>query len=264
MFRTSLRLVGFVLVVGIAANLNAGFIENWDTEGYSDEDPLKSPWVDAQSTSSTLPTVARDMSSMALSGSNCVTHMGGTFDESAASRPTYVGLSDTNVQAIASFRSEVGGLWDDCLFALSPSATAGDDRWRSIPGSLALMWTPAYGVDTYYCDGTGTTTIVHSTAARDGVGTDYVQFRMSMPYASGAQTATVDWRQLSSGTWTSWSPVGTIGLDDRFRATNFGMMFYCTLWGDDMSVSSVPEPSSLVMMAGGLVGLLAYAWRKQK
>ncbi len=33
---------------------------------------------------------------------------------------------------------------------------------------------------------------------------------------------------------------------------------------DNFKVSSVPEPSTLAMLSAGLLGLLAYAWRKQK
>lgn len=33
---------------------------------------------------------------------------------------------------------------------------------------------------------------------------------------------------------------------------------------DDIRIDQVPEPSTLVLLAGGLLGLLAYAWRKRK
>jgi hypothetical protein len=37
-----------------------------------------------------------------------------------------------------------------------------------------------------------------------------------------------------------------------------------TLGIDNFAVSQVPEPASLMLAAMGLVGLLAYAWRKQR
>ena len=36
------------------------------------------------------------------------------------------------------------------------------------------------------------------------------------------------------------------------------------LMGDTWASAIVPEPSSLVLLATGLLGLLAYAWRKGK
>ena len=49
----------------------------------------------------------------------------------------------------------------------------------------------------------------------------------------------------------------------------FGMNVYANgdIYGnrmDNLSISSVPEPSMLVLLAGGLIGLLAYAWRKRR
>ncbi|MBN1394802.1 MAG: PEP-CTERM sorting domain-containing protein [Pirellulales bacterium] len=37
-----------------------------------------------------------------------------------------------------------------------------------------------------------------------------------------------------------------------------------TFWIDDVSLELVPEPSTLALLACGLIGLLAYAWRKRK
>jgi hypothetical protein len=32
---------------------------------------------------------------------------------------------------------------------------------------------------------------------------------------------------------------------------------------DELTISSVPEPSTIVLVAAALIGLLAYAWRKR-
>ena len=37
-----------------------------------------------------------------------------------------------------------------------------------------------------------------------------------------------------------------------------------TAWVDNFSVTGVPEPSTLGLLITGLLGLLAYAWRKRK
>jgi hypothetical protein len=38
----------------------------------------------------------------------------------------------------------------------------------------------------------------------------------------------------------------------------------CTFGIDRVSLSAVPEPSTLMLLASGLFGLAAYAWRKRK
>jgi hypothetical protein len=52
-------------------------------------------------------------------------------------------------------------------------------------------------------------------------------------------------------------------------ATKYAGMYKSALgagWGriDNFAVSSVPEPSTIVLLVTGLIGLLAYAWRKRK
>lgn len=79
---------------------------------------------------------------------------------------------------------------------------------------------------------------------------------------------------LQSGTRTTSS--GTI---EGTVSIAYGKMLYLQLgpsyqntttdfWYDDsivtFTVSGIPEPSSLMLMASGIIGLLAYAWRKRK
>ena len=63
-------------------------------------------------------------------------------------------------------------------------------------------------------------------------------------------------------------PTGITGLQINVRAA---MSWYdnsvgngSTIWLDNFSLSQVPEPSTMALAAAGLLGLLAYAWRKQK
>jgi hypothetical protein len=47
---------------------------------------------------------------------------------------------------------------------------------------------------------------------------------------------------------------------DTNQANTFGLIG----WGEVRFVTAVPEPGTLLLTASGLVGLLAYAWRKRK
>jgi predicted MFS family arabinose efflux permease len=73
---------------------------------------------------------------------------------------------------------------------------------------------------------------------------------------------------LSQGTYTA--NIGGVTISDVLNssATSVGSFYLSTSVGgvafDNLSVSTVPEPSAVLLMAMGLVGLLAYAWRKQK
>lgn len=96
----------------------------------------------------------------------------------------------------------------------------------------------------------------HNAAARFNKDNDTVGI-----YVDESLKATVDLTTLAGGAYKDYSTnyVGWGGdwCDD-------GVNLYVS-WVDNVAVgSAVPEPGSILLTAMGLVGLLAYAWRKRK
>jgi hypothetical protein len=64
----------------------------------------------------------------------------------------------------------------------------------------------------------------------------------------------------TSGTYTSSTPTSLLaGQTICITAAGNG-----TVTGVDVTVTAVPEPGTLVLLASGLIGLVAYGWRKRK
>ncbi|MCG2684459.1 MAG: PEP-CTERM sorting domain-containing protein [Planctomycetales bacterium] len=124
------------------------------------------------------------------------------------------------------------------------------------------------------------------TAAGDSITADLYQ---SMPFDSDSQIFSIvlkkgeTWAaatQLAIGTFTDLpSPVGTwVPRTLTYVATtaDLNVPLWLQLWSgpngptqvlaDNVTVSytPIPEPSTLALLAAGLVGLLCYAWRKRK
>lgn len=60
-------------------------------------------------------------------------------------------------------------------------------------------------------------------------------------------------------TITSAAPNGYANNYITFQSANSG-----TAYWDNLTVTQIPEPGTLALLAAGLVGLLCYAWRKRK
>ena len=84
-------------------------------------------------------------------------------------------------------------------------------------------------------------TLDHSQLSNGVVLTDYT---VTVPTVQSTDA----WAGLPLGIW----------LDMYSGGANTGIFF------DNVRLTSVPEPGTLALLAAGLMGLVAYAWRKQK
>ena len=60
------------------------------------------------------------------------------------------------------------------------------------------------------------------------------------------------------------APSGPFGNYNFYISVRGGTQFGFVGYIDNLTIASVPEPSSCVLVVGALIGLLAYAWRKRK
>lgn len=265
MFRSSTMLkclMAAAILPACSARLHADvmFTDSFDT-GYSSGDLVGSPWVhQVGAPVHVVEWAAGASSSPFLLGTNSVD----AGSEPMISRPTGAGAADTSVVLSTYAFGELSQ--SNMALVLTPHADPGTNAWRGSDsvGSLSLFWFPSYGIESYYVKNDGTQVYMNdANVAKTGAG-GKVDLRLSLPKASGAQTATIDWKLASDSTWTT---LRTVELESGFSADYIGLRFggpKGAIWMDDVSFHSVPEPSSITILAVGAVGLLAYAWRKRK
>ncbi|NLF08580.1 MAG: PEP-CTERM sorting domain-containing protein [Pirellulaceae bacterium] len=106
---------------------------------------------------------------------------------------------------------------------------------------------------------------------------NWYEMKYMMDFSDGAGKITLQYRNITAEeeTFTTDSVIQGISMD---LTMNGGEITFDSLHGfvqaynnytqhsfiDDISITKVPEPSTLALLGCGLFGLLAYAWRKRK
>jgi hypothetical protein len=153
MFRMSVVLVGFVAVLGVAANLNASFIDNFDTGYTTDDQALNSPWV---SGGGSIPIMARNKPAWALSDGWCLAQDGNGVERGHASRPTGATTTETNISASVGLSVNAGSAGNWGVLALSTSPVVSSNAWYATPGTISVQWEPDWAIEVGTIDGNGT------------------------------------------------------------------------------------------------------------
>lgn len=94
----------------------------------------------------------------------------------------------------------------------------------------------------------------------------YPQFIVGFLDSSDTWFAGSGWQNIENGyhQWGSNSVSGTIPAGTaKIRFVMAGSASDTTYF-DDASLTATPEPGALVLLSTGLIGLLAYAWRKRR
>lgn len=264
MFRSSNLLkclMGIAILAACSARLNADvmFTDNFDTGYTTNDSPLIAPWVDDTAG----PGRIHAMNNPAGASSDpwCAQAVNGGYGGQAS---VATGVASTDTSIVASFAIQAGASNNSALLALSSSANAGGDGmgWRTVPGSFGMQWISGYGFALYSATDGGAVSEVDYQGVATALDTPLL-IRVSIPNATGAQTAVVDWKRPTDVSWTN---VGSIGLNSSFRADYLGLYIAgSNACVDDVHFESqsIPEPSSIALLIGGLIGLVVYAWRRK-
>jgi hypothetical protein len=224
----------------------------WAYSGFGIDQPLAGDGTGSAkvNTAGTL-TLKRETGSTLL---NRLSGIVSAYTVSGGTQPTSLDLSTEAVTVSGTISGHTASPGDlnvglrvgDMLFRLTPGYAPAQAAVTSVKWGSDLLPAPTLGytlaVDTPY---TISATIVQS-------GTNYnVNYSMGS-YVSPTLTLAVD--DVGANSWTNFGIV----------ATTYWNNDYVTLSNFSVTQGTVPEPSTLVLLTCGFIGLLAYAWRKRK
>ena len=153
------------------------------------------------------------------------------------------------------------------LIALQNSTTAGG-LW----GYSGMVFGVNNGYLAWYNNGTSTGQFIKPSLSGIGLATSTeYQFLIGFHYTAADgkidcyyQNLTASGDKTSVGTMTlATDPSAWNQLTIRQNWGNTAVTFHPEAKLDNITISQVPEPSTLALLGCGLVGLLAYAWRKR-
>ena len=249
--------LAFATQPAMAATVN----HDWDTGYTTDGQELNEPWFNATdySLSQNLPLGATNTDAYSDGWSVSSTTGTEAYVRGVAARTTGSNDTDTDLVCTANWKFN-NTAYSYGRLALTPWAGAyGYDGWQHIShaGSFEYNITSDGRIVVMYMDGAYTQTRIDVYPEGMDV-TDWVSVRVSMPNALGAQTATIDWKPASSGTWALAT---TIELTEDFDPIYLGIgVTHDTIgnrvWLDDVTFSST-EPGAYLLGDANLDGLVS-------
>jgi hypothetical protein len=129
------------------------------------------------------------------------------------------------------------------------------NMWKDSSGAGNVNWASngRFGSSDYSATALSTVALTPSAAG------SYVDFAFTG--TSTQLTSLIDgWRTDNAGL-AVYAPVSGTAIEGLQFATRENAT---AAYRPELIVNTVPEPSSLVLLSGALIGLLAYAWRKRK